>query len=151
MITTPPVLAEGLTKRYADRTALADVSLEAPAGSVLGLLGPNGAGKTTLIRILTTLIRPDAGRAVVPAHDVATDPEAVRRAIGLVGQHAAVDEYLSGRSRYRQPPAALGAHRRPRREWHDNPAHHPVPRRSRPPGTQRRRARRRTSRRDRNA
>ncbi len=97
MTTTPPVLAEGLTKRYGDRTALADVSLSAPAGSVLGLLGPNGAGKTTLIRILTTLIRPDAGRAFVAGHDVAAESEAVRRAIGLVGQHAAVDEYLTGR------------------------------------------------------
>jgi ABC-2 type transport system ATP-binding protein len=97
MTTTPPVLAESLTKRYGDRTALADVSLSAPEGSVLGLLGPNGAGKTTLIRILTTLIRPDAGRAVVAGHDVTTEPDAVRRAIGLVGQHEAVDEYLTGR------------------------------------------------------
>jgi ABC-2 type transport system ATP-binding protein len=97
MTTTPPVLTEALTKRYGDRTALADVSLSAPAGSVLALLGPNGAGKTTLIRILTTLIRPDAGRAVVAGHDVATEPDAVRRAIGLVGQHEAVDEYLTGR------------------------------------------------------
>jgi ABC-2 type transport system ATP-binding protein len=97
MTTTPPVLTETLTKRYGDRTALADVSLSAPEGSVLALLGPNGAGKTTLIRILTTLIRPDAGRAVVAGHDVATEPDAVRRAIGLVGQHEAVDEYLTGR------------------------------------------------------
>jgi ABC-2 type transport system ATP-binding protein len=97
MTTTPPVLAEALTKRYGDRIALADVSLSAPTGLVLALLGPNGAGKTTLIRILTTLIRPDAGRAVVAGHDVATEPDAVRRAIGLVGQHEAVDEYLTGR------------------------------------------------------
>src|SRR5918995_2173445 len=93
----PPVLAEGVTKRYGDRSALADVSLEAPGGSVLALLGPNGAGKTTLIRVLTTLIRPDAGRAVVAGHDVVTDAQAVRRAIGLVGQHEATDEYLTGR------------------------------------------------------
>jgi ABC-2 type transport system ATP-binding protein len=97
MTTTPSVLVEGLTKRYGDRTALADVSLSAPAGSVVALLGPNGAGKTTLIRILTTLLEPDAGRALVAGHDVATDPQAVRRAIGLVGQHEAVDEYLTGR------------------------------------------------------
>jgi ABC-2 type transport system ATP-binding protein len=97
MTTTPPVLAESLTKRYGDRTALADVSLSASEGSVLGLLGPNGAGKTTLIRILTTLLDPDAGRALVAGHDVVTEPQAVRSAIGLVGQHEAVDEYLTGR------------------------------------------------------
>jgi ABC-2 type transport system ATP-binding protein len=93
----PPVLVEGVTKRYGDRIALADVSLESPGGTVLALLGPNGAGKTTLIRVLTTLIRPDAGRAVVAGHDVVTDAQAVRRAIGLVGQHEATDEYLTGR------------------------------------------------------
>jgi ABC-2 type transport system ATP-binding protein len=97
MTTTPTVLVEGLTKRYGDRTALDDVSLSAPAGSVLALLGPNGAGKTTLIRVLTTLIRPDAGRALVAGHDVVMEPDAVRRSIGLVGQHAAVDDYLTGR------------------------------------------------------
>lgn len=97
MTTTPPVLTEALTKRYGDRTALADVSFSAPAGTVLALLGPNGAGKTTLIRILTTLLEPDAGRALVAGHDVATQPQDVRRAIGLVGQHEAVDEYLTGR------------------------------------------------------
>jgi ABC-2 type transport system ATP-binding protein len=97
MTTTVPVLTESLTKHYGDRTALAEVSLSAPAGSVLALLGPNGAGKTTLIRILTTLIRPNAGRAFVAGHDVAAEPDAVRRAIGLVGQHEAVDEYLTGR------------------------------------------------------
>jgi len=97
MTTTPLVLAESLTKRYGDRTALADVSLSVSAGSVVGLLGPNGAGKTTLIRILTTLLDPDAGRALVAGHDVVTEPQAVRSAIGLVGQHEAVDEYLTGR------------------------------------------------------
>jgi ABC-2 type transport system ATP-binding protein len=97
MTATPPVLVEALTKRYGDRTALDDVSLSAPPGSVLALLGPNGAGKTTLIRILTTLLEPDAGRALVAGHDVATEPQDVRRAIGLVGQHEAVDEYLTGR------------------------------------------------------
>jgi len=97
MTTTPPVLVEGLTKRYGDRTALDDVSLSARAGSVLALLGPNGAGKTTLIRILTTLLEPDAGRALVAGHDVAIEPQDVRRAVGLVGQHEAVDEYLTGR------------------------------------------------------
>src|SRR5262249_21797313 len=97
MTTTPPVLVEGLTKRYGDSTALDDVSLSAPPGSVLALLGPNGAGKTTLIRILTTLLEPDAGRALVAGHDVAIEPQDVRRAAGLVGQHEAVDEDLTGR------------------------------------------------------
>jgi ABC-2 type transport system ATP-binding protein len=91
------VLVDGITKWYADHTALAAVSLQVPAGSVLSLLGPNGAGKTTLIRILTTLIRPDAGRALVAGHDVVAEPQAVRSRIGLVGQHAAIDEYLTGR------------------------------------------------------
>lgn len=68
-----------------------------PAGSVLGLLGPNGAGKTTVVRILTTVLRPDVGRAVVAGHDVVADPAAVRRSIGLAGQYAAVDENLTGR------------------------------------------------------
>src|SRR5829696_9375776 len=91
------IVAEAITKRYGRRTALDGISLQVPPGSVLALLGPNGAGKTTLIRVLTTLIRPEAGRAVVAGHDVVTDAQAVRRAIGLVGQHEATDEYLTGR------------------------------------------------------
>jgi ABC-2 type transport system ATP-binding protein len=73
------------------------VDLQVPAGTVLGLLGPNGAGKTTIVRILTTLLRPDAGRATVVGHDVVKDAEALRHAIGLAGQYAAVDESLTGR------------------------------------------------------
>jgi ABC-2 type transport system ATP-binding protein len=91
------IVVDGVTKSYGARDALDDVSLEVPAGSVLALLGPNGAGKTTLVRVLTTLIRPDRGRALVNGHDVTARPADVRRAIGLVGQHAAVDEYLTGR------------------------------------------------------
>src|SRR5262245_62596811 len=91
------IVVEGVSKRYGARTALDDVSLEVPPGSVLGLLGPNGAGKTTLVRILTTLIRPDRGRALVAGCDVVADAARVRRSIGLVGQHTAVDDYLSGR------------------------------------------------------
>ena len=91
------IVVDGITKRYGTRTALDDVSLEVPPGTVLGLLGPNGSGKTTLVRILTTLIRPDRGRALVAGHDVVADAARVRRAIGLVGQHTAVDDYLSGR------------------------------------------------------
>jgi ABC-2 type transport system ATP-binding protein len=91
------IVAEGITKRYGQRTALDRVSIEVPRGSVLALLGPNGAGKTTLVRVLTTLVPPDEGRAVVAGHDVVARPGGVRRSIGLVGQHAAVDEYLTGR------------------------------------------------------
>ncbi len=91
------VAAEGLRKRYGDTEALAGLDLEVPAGSVHGLLGPNGAGKTTAVRVLTTLTRPDGGTATVAGHDVVRDPVRVRARIGLVGQHAAVDEVLSGR------------------------------------------------------
>ena len=77
--------------------ALGGVELRAEQGSVLGLLGPNGAGKTTVVRILTTLLRPDAGHAEVAGYDVLKRPDEVRRRIGLAGQQAAVDEYLTGR------------------------------------------------------
>ncbi|HEX9338531.1 MAG TPA: ATP-binding cassette domain-containing protein, partial [Pseudonocardiaceae bacterium] len=92
----PAVRAEGLVKTFGQTRALDGVDLEIPAGRVLGLLGPNGAGKTTTVRILTTLLRPDSGRAWVAGHDVLADPEAVRRNIGLSGQYAAVDESLTG-------------------------------------------------------
>ncbi len=95
------IRAEGLVKVFASRSgevrALDGVDLEVPTGSVLGLLGPNGAGKTTAVRILTTLLVADAGRAEVNGVDVGVDPQAVRRSIGLSGQYAAVDEYLTGR------------------------------------------------------
>src|SRR4030088_3755240 len=92
----PAVRAEGLVKTYGSTRALDGVDLEIPAGKVLGLLGPNGAGKTTTVRILTTLLRPDAGRAWVAGHDVLADPEAVRRQIGLSGQYAAGDASPNG-------------------------------------------------------
>jgi ABC-2 type transport system ATP-binding protein len=91
------VLAEGLVKRFGNVQALDGLDLEAQRGTVLGVLGPNGAGKTTAVRILTTLLKADAGRAVVAGIDVAKDPDAVRRLIGLSGQYSAVDEYLTGR------------------------------------------------------
>ncbi|GGL07973.1 daunorubicin resistance protein DrrA family ABC transporter ATP-binding protein [Sphaerisporangium melleum] len=91
------ILAEGLRKRYGGTQALAGFDLAVPEGTVCGLLGPNGAGKTTAVRILTTLLRPDAGHARVAGFDVVRQAEQVRFRIGLVGQHAALDEVLSGR------------------------------------------------------
>ncbi|HET8599403.1 MAG TPA: ATP-binding cassette domain-containing protein [Segeticoccus sp.] len=90
------VIARGLVKRYKDVVALDGLDLCVPEGSVLGVLGPNGAGKTTAVRILTTLLRPDAGSARVAGVDVLDDPREVRRRIGVSGQYAAVDEYLTG-------------------------------------------------------
>jgi ABC-2 type transport system ATP-binding protein len=90
------IWAEGLTKRFGTVRALDGVDLELAPGGVLGLLGPNGAGKTTVVRILTTLLRADAGRGRVGGFDVMTQSDAVRRHIGLSGQFAAVDGYLSG-------------------------------------------------------
>lgn len=90
------VVAEGLTKRFGDNEALRGVDLAIPRGSVLGLLGPNGAGKTTAVRILTTLLLPDSGRAEIDGVDVVRDPHRARALIGLTGQYAAVDERLTG-------------------------------------------------------
>ncbi|MDQ8708143.1 ATP-binding cassette domain-containing protein [Streptomyces sp. LHD-70] len=91
------IYAEGLVKHFGDVKALDGVDLDVPEGTVLGLLGPNGAGKTTAVRCLTTLLTPDAGKAVVAGIDVLKHPNEVRRSIGLSGQFAAVDEYLTGR------------------------------------------------------
>ncbi|GGN79825.1 daunorubicin resistance protein DrrA family ABC transporter ATP-binding protein [Actinoplanes lobatus] len=93
---TNAIVAEGLVKRYGDTTALDGVDLAVRAGTVLGLLGPNGAGKTTAVRVLATLIPPDAGHATVGGHDVVRRPHEVRRLIGLTGQYASVDESLTG-------------------------------------------------------
>ncbi|MFD7921558.1 ATP-binding cassette domain-containing protein [Streptomyces sp. NPDC059740] len=93
--------AEGLVKTFGDVRALDGVDLDVPEGTVLGLLGPNGAGKTTAVRVLTTLLQPDAGSAVVAGVDVVRAPHEVRRVIGLSGQFAAVDEYLTGRENLR--------------------------------------------------
>jgi ABC-2 type transport system ATP-binding protein len=91
------IYAEGLVKTFKDVRALDGVDLNVPEGTVLGLLGPNGAGKTTAVRVLTTLLRPDSGRAIVAGIDVLKHPNEVRRSIGLSGQFAAVDDYLTGR------------------------------------------------------
>ncbi len=93
---TDAVVAEGLVKRYGAVTALDGLSLSVPEGTVLGLLGPNGSGKTTTVRVLATLLNPDSGRAEVAGIDVQANPREVRRRIGLSGQYAAVDEYLTG-------------------------------------------------------
>jgi len=91
------ITAEGLRKAFGATQALDGVDLVVPRGVVYGLLGPNGAGKSTVVRILTTLLRPDTGEARVDGIDVLRDPASVRRHIGLAGQYAAVDEYLTGR------------------------------------------------------
>ncbi|HEX4258635.1 MAG TPA: ATP-binding cassette domain-containing protein [Streptosporangiaceae bacterium] len=91
------MLVEGLTKSFGDVHALRGIDLSVPRGTVLGVLGPNGAGKTTAVRILTTLLRPDGGRALVEGHDVVKEASAVRRSIGLAGQSAAIQIELTGR------------------------------------------------------
>ncbi|MEU4424592.1 ATP-binding cassette domain-containing protein [Actinoplanes sp. NPDC024001] len=90
------IQAEGLVKRFGETTALDGVDLAVPAGTVLGLLGPNGAGKTTAVRVLSTLLRPDAGRALVGGLDLVRQAHQVRALIGLTGQYASVDETLTG-------------------------------------------------------
>jgi ABC-2 type transport system ATP-binding protein len=93
----PAILVEGLVKSFGEVRALRGIDLAVPRGTVLGLLGPNGAGKTTAVRILTTLLLPDRGRALVEGHDVVRQAAAVRRSIGLAGQSAAIQEELTGR------------------------------------------------------
>jgi len=93
----PAILVEGLTKSFGEVRALRGIDLSVPRGTVLGVLGPNGAGKTTAVRILTTLLLPDSGRALVEGRDVVRQASAVRRSIGLSGQSAAIQEELTGR------------------------------------------------------
>jgi ABC-2 type transport system ATP-binding protein len=93
----PAIRAEGLAKRFRTTEALAGIHLEVAPGEARGLLGHNGAGKTTAVRILATLLAPDAGRALVGGHDVVADPGAVREQIAFAGQQATLDERLTGR------------------------------------------------------
>ena len=95
-MTDEAIVVEGLRKSYGSVEALASVDFAAPTGTVLGLLGPNGAGKTTAVRILATLLEPDAGIARVAGYDVVKQAAALRAEIGLAGQYAAVDENLTG-------------------------------------------------------
>lgn len=95
--TDKAVVVSGLRKAFGEVIALRDVTFEVGRGEVLGLLGPNGAGKTTTVSILSTLTKPDGGRAIVAGHDVAGNPAGVRRSIMLTGQHVALDDLLTGR------------------------------------------------------
>lgn len=106
------IALRGIVKHFGDRTALDGVDLEVPAGTVQGLLGPNGAGKTTIVRVLTTLLAPDQGDALVAGHSVRTDPEGVRRSLGVSGQYAAVDEKLTGFENLRMVAHLYGMPRR---------------------------------------
>jgi ABC-2 type transport system ATP-binding protein len=101
MTDVPAVEAIGLVKHFGNTAAVDGVSFAIPAGSVLGLLGPNGAGKTTTVRMLTTLSTPTSGTGTVSGHDIVTDPEGVRRSMGLTGQAATVDELLTARENIR--------------------------------------------------
>ncbi|MEU2286376.1 ATP-binding cassette domain-containing protein [Streptomyces sp. NPDC013178] len=101
MTSTYAVLSEGLEKRFGEVRALRGLDLAVPEGTVCGILGPNGAGKTTAVRLLTTLLRPDAGSARVAGHDLVRQAAAVRRVIGVTGQYATVDGDLTGRQNLR--------------------------------------------------
>lgn len=101
MTTTYAVLSEGLEKRFGAVRALRGLDLAVAEGTVCGLLGPNGAGKTTAVRLLTTLLRPDAGSARIAGHDLVREAAAVRRRIGVTGQYASVDGDLTGRQNLR--------------------------------------------------
>jgi ABC-2 type transport system ATP-binding protein len=95
------IAASGLRKAYGDKVVLDGIDLDVPAGTVFSLLGPNGAGKTTMVNVLTTLLRADGGTARVDGHDIAAETKAVRAAIGVTGQFAAVDELLTGQENLR--------------------------------------------------
>ena len=98
---TTAIEVTGITKSYGDHPVLRGIDLTVPTGTVYALLGPNGAGKTTMVRILSTLITADEGAARVAGFDVATEPDDVRRSIGVTGQFSAIDELLTGRENLR--------------------------------------------------
>jgi ABC-2 type transport system ATP-binding protein len=115
-MTSSAIMASGLRKAYKDKVVLDGIDLDVPAGTVFSLLGPNGAGKTTTVNVLTTLLRADGGTVRVAGHDIATEAKAVRAAIGVTGQFAAVDELLTGQENLRlmvdlNPGAAGGGKR----------------------------------------
>lgn len=114
------VLVDDLHKSFGDVHALKGITFSAPRGSVLGILGPNGAGKTTTVKILSTLLRPTSGRAVIAGHDVVADPAAVRRSIMMTGQYAALDETLSGRENLILFGRLMGLDRAAARQRADN-------------------------------
>ena len=107
----PAIEVSGLVKTFGDVRALDGIDLEVPQGTVLGVLGPNGAGKTTAVRVLTTLLKPDAGTARVVGFDVVRDAAALRSQIGLAGQYAAVDENLTGTENLVMVGRLYGSHR----------------------------------------
>jgi ABC-2 type transport system ATP-binding protein len=109
---TPTIEANGLTKRFGNTVALDGLDLVAEPGQVLAVLGPNGAGKTTFVRTVATLLRPDAGELRVAGHDVRREPRAVRRAIGLAGQSAAVEPAMTGRENLELVARLYGQDRR---------------------------------------
>jgi ABC-2 type transport system ATP-binding protein len=106
-----PIVTERLVRRFGDIVAVAGIDLEIPAGQIFGFLGPNGAGKTTTVRILTTLLKPTDGRAIVAGHDVVKEPDAVRRAIGVALQDAAIDPLMTGRELLRLQATLHGIER----------------------------------------
>ena len=108
----PVIEARGLTKRFGSVQALDGLDLVAQPGQVVAVLGPNGAGKSTLVRAVATLLRPDSGSLRVAGHDVRDDPQAVRRQIGLAGQHAAVEAAMSGRENLEMVARLFGQGRR---------------------------------------
>ncbi|TVS00409.1 MAG: ATP-binding cassette domain-containing protein [Rhodospirillales bacterium] len=115
----PAIIAEGLTKRFGATRAVDGIDLSVRRGAIYGLLGPNGAGKTTTVRLLSTLIRPDRGRARVLGHDIVTEPAAVRAGIALTGQFASLDEDLTGRDNLVLIGRLLGLGGRPARSRAD--------------------------------
>ncbi|MFI1914981.1 ATP-binding cassette domain-containing protein [Nocardia sp. NPDC020380] len=106
------IIVESVEKSFGEVKALRGISFTAPAGSVLGVLGPNGAGKTTTVSVLSTLVRPDAGRALVAGYDVVRQPDEVRASIMLTGQYAALDEVLTGRENLVLFGRLMGLHRK---------------------------------------